>query len=366
MEGYYLDDAFEGFESIAIESEQEIYFITEEMKALLKNRIPHELSSIDRAERLLQLIFSQNYLALRYLNTANLTASQTFEKKQANCLSLTIMAYALAKQAKIKINFQEVTIPEYWERYGQYNVLMSHVNLVASSRERILFNSVYNNEKLVIDFDPYLLKQKFPSKVVSKKRITAMFYTNQGAQAIVDNNYLAAYRYLKEAIKTDKSYSSAWSNLGILYRFNGHNDAAMSSYSQALKLDKVNYSALKNLSIVYENTNQRAKAIDIQNKLHQHRQSNAYYHALLGNKALIDSDYQQAIKHYKKAINLNSSEHQFYYGLARSYSLNGEINQAKSAMKKALKFNSHTEIENKYMAKLNFLRSRQDSYDKAY
>ncbi len=62
-----------------------------------------------------------------------MTAAQAYHSKSANCMSLTIMAYAMATHAGMNVAFQEVDIPEYWVRNGKYSLLTGHVNLLVKS-----------------------------------------------------------------------------------------------------------------------------------------------------------------------------------------------------------------------------------------
>jgi hypothetical protein len=122
---------------------------------------------------LLDHIFPQDNIALSYKSNANVTAREAFHSATANCMSLIIMAYALAKQAGLAVDFQQVEIPEYRVKNGQCNLLTGHTNL--------------------------LIKTK-------------------GGQALVDHQYIIAYQYLKAATQADKLFSSAWGNLAVLYK----------------------------------------------------------------------------------------------------------------------------------------------------
>ena len=46
-----------------------------------------------------------------YRNSANTTANTTFNNRAANCLSLSIMTYALAEHVGLNATFYEVEIP---------------------------------------------------------------------------------------------------------------------------------------------------------------------------------------------------------------------------------------------------------------
>ena len=119
----YLDDEFPDYQSINIESSQEIFAIDDEMKLMVETKLKPERNVKKRAAKLLEHIFSQDNIDLNYQSGANITAIEAYHTQKANCMSLTIMAYVLAKEAGLDINFQDVQIPEYWVRNGKYNLL---------------------------------------------------------------------------------------------------------------------------------------------------------------------------------------------------------------------------------------------------
>lgn len=351
----YTDKHFVGYQNYQLETEKEIFQLSPDMVELVENNIYAHKPLKQQVFDLLNLIFDEEQLGVAYKNSANLTASQTFKNREANCLSLTIMAYALAKHANLTVQFHDVEVPEYWTRNGDYNLLTGHVNLVVSEQKVAQKEYILNPASVVIDFDPYIRKKKFPSKVISKNKITAMFYTNVGAQAIIENNFNLAYAYLKKATQYSASYSPAWGNLGILYRMVGLEQLAINTYEHAISLDPKNYTTINNLGIVFNKVGRYEDAKLIQQKLHDLRIKNPYYHALLASNAFYQADYQTAIAGYQLAIRLDNQQHEFYFGLAKVYAQIGDSFLARKALKKAIKLNKYPDIDKQYYAKLNLL-----------
>jgi Flp pilus assembly protein TadD len=351
----YADDYFIGYQNHQLKTENEIFQLSPEMVDLIDKNIHAHKSLKQQVFDLLNLIFDEKQLGLAYKNSANLTASQTFKNREANCISLTIMAYALAKHANLTVQFRDVEVPEYWIRNGGYNLLTGHVNLVVSENKVETQEYIFNSTSVVIDFDPYIRKKEFPSKIISKNKITAMFYTNVAAQAIIKNNFTLAYAYLKKATEYSASYSPAWGNLGILYRMVGLDQLAINAYEHAITLNPKNYTSITNLAIVFNKVGRYEDAKLIQKKLHDLRIKNPYYHALLAREAFYQAEYQTAISRYQLAIKLNGQQHEFYYGLAKVYAQIGDGSLARKALKKAIKLNKYPDIDKQYYAKLNLL-----------
>jgi tetratricopeptide (TPR) repeat protein len=357
VNSFYLDTSFPSPYFFKVESEQEIFMLDDEMIAMVENKLKSSFHPKKKAMRLLKHIFSQEKIALSYSSHANLTARETYHSHKANCMSLTIMAYALAERAKLKVEFQQVDVPEYWVRNKEYNLLTGHINLLIKPTASGEKNIIFGNDNIEIDFDPFVVKQTFPKKVIEKNTVLAMFYNNKGGQALVDKEYDVAYQYFKAATQTDMMFSPAWGNLAVLYRLTGNLTLAEKVYRYAIQISPQNLTALTNLAILLRSQQNHLEADEIESQLLIKRRKNPYYHAVLGDEAYYKHDYQQALQHYKKAIKLNSKIHELYFGVAKVYYQMNRLSEAKKAMQKALRLNRSKSTEHQYLAKLNFLKA---------
>ena len=355
----YLDSEYISLNPIHIETEEEIFQLDNEMRAMVQAKLINNLSAQKKAYTLLKHLFNDENIALTYDGNANITASQVYHGKVANCMSLTILAYALADEAGMNISFQEVEVPEYWVRNGQYNLLTGHVNLLVKESEDVNRRIVWGNKTTKIDFDPFVAKKSFPSHIITKQTLSAMFYNNKGADALIDHNYPLAYQYLKQATLTDNYFSSAWGNLGILYKFSGQYDMAEKVYSHAISLNKENLTSLSNLALLLNMQGRISEAQPIEDYIHKVRVKNPYYHTLLGNEAYFSKSYQQALQHYKKAIDLDDEQHEFFLALAKVYYMQGKLVSSQNAIKKAIALTKAKETKELYIAKLNFLKYQE-------
>jgi len=352
----YLDDDFNTSQKIIIETEDDVFGLDEQMSAMVTNKLLPIRDPKKRANKLLRNIFANESVNLAYKSDANLIASEAYHSQKANCMSLTIMAYALAKEAGLNVKFQDIKVPEYWVRNGNYNMLTGHVNLVLTMPVSPNKLVVYGKELLQIDFDPAVYKKSFPKKVISKNTVLAMFYNNKGAQFLATKNYDHAYVYLKQATLVDPQFSSAWGNLGILYKLNNFHETAIKTYEHAIALDHDNLTALSNLALLLRDRGDFEQAGPIEKKLFKKRNSNPYFHALLADEAYFRGDNTLALSYYKKAIRMNKKVHEFYFGMAKVYYAQNKFNKAESALNKALSYNRISSIESQYIAKLNFLK----------
>ncbi|XQF89761.1 tetratricopeptide repeat protein [Pseudoalteromonas espejiana] len=285
------------------------------------------------ANSILRFLLKNGDSSLTYQSGATLTASQTYANLNANCLSLSILAYSLADYLGIKARFQKVHIPEYWAINKGVNLLTGHINLSIDNepRQNIPATMVYQRDKyLTIDFDPNIRKQRFKTSLLSKEVVTAMFYNNKGALALVNKQYNLAFSYFSAAVKVAPSFSGGWGNLGIVFRQLNYLNEAELAYNYAIALDKNNHTALGNLAVLYTLSNRQQKGQQILKQLDTKRRLNPYYHVSLGNSELALKNYTLALKHFKTAYNLDSHLHESHFGLARAYYLTGNITLAKN------------------------------------
>lgn len=356
VDNLYLDQQFPTYKSYIIETEEDIFLLDDEMRLMVKNKLKPIHDIRKRSIKLLDHIFDQNNVALAYNSAANVSARKTYHNQEANCLSLTIMAYALAKEANLNDEFQDVKIPEYWVRSGQYNMLSGHVNLLitrAKEHNQYTFNS---SNLLTIDFNPVIVRKYFPRKVIKKNTVIAMYYNNKGGQALLDNELDKAYAYFKAATKVDPSYSSTWGNLGVLYRKVNHDNHALNNYRHAMNLDNKNYNTMSNMSIILNEQGKYEQVNRIKKVLHKKRYNNPYYHALLADEAFYRGHNKQALIHYRRVIMLAHNIHEFHFGMAKVYYVMNDHKRAEKSLKKAIVYNKNKAIDDRYIAKMSIIK----------
>ena len=359
---YYVDSEFEGHDDITVETPEEILALDDSMETLVNNKLKLEPDIEKRARKLLKHLFSEENIGIAYNSHANLTARQTYHAAKANCMSLTVMSYSLAQAANIPVKFQRVRVPEYWVRNGEYNMLTGHVNLLIDYDHQGNTDIIWGATRGVIDFDPSISRQGFKSDIVSKQTVLAMFYNNKGGQALAKHEFIEAYAYFKAATNIDPSFSLAWANLGILYRFNGLFEQAESVYLYSIALDDANLTAQTNLAILYRYTDRVEQALEIEAYLEKIRENNPYYHTMLADEALYRGNLERALVHAKRALKLDKNNHETHLMLSRIYYMSNNLVAARRAMEKAIKNNHIAANQVKYVAKLNFLKQAEARY----
>lgn len=355
----FADKLFPTFETQIIETETQVFELDEEMRQFVQKQMSLRHSERSPVEALIAGIFGRAELNLLYINNANTSARETFHNQAANCLSLSIMTFALAKHANFNARFYEVQVPELWTVRNGRSFLNGHVNLRLSHSVRnedlIVFNRV---SSLEVDFDRRVGRLKLKSEPITQQRVLAMFYNNKGADALALNNQDRAYAYFRQALLLEPEFDSAWVNLGVLYRHVSELELAEKAYEVAVLLSPDNSSARENMAYLYSLTGREEQANGILRSLEKKRRRNPYYQYLLGEQQYEKRNWMQAVKHFRKAIQMRGDKHEFYFALARAYYQSGDISHSQLFLQKAKELADNESVARKYQSKLDTLSRR--------
>lgn len=353
-----LDDSlFPFYAHFPVETPEEIFHLDEDAKLFAQRAVNESSVSDKNVKRLVTSIFSRTEHGVLYRNSANTTANTTFHNRAANCLSLSIMAFALAEHAGLNATFYEVEIPEYWTRREGFSLLNGHINLRVSIPDEPMLVSI-GTSYADIDFDPQMIQRQFPRKAVSKERVLSMFYNNKGADALVANSYTRAYSYFRSAAKLSPELQQSWVNLGVLYRMVGAYEQAELAYRHALTINDGHLTAWENLAILYIHQERDDEAKAITNMVEARRRSNPHYHYILGEQAYDEGKLAQAIEHYKRALRIDDTHHEILFGIAKAYHEIGDVSNAQRYLEKAVRHSSNDQDRSRYMSKIATIASR--------
>jgi len=351
----YLDHKFA--DNIQIETEDEIFYVTEEMRNFVKQRLMKHQDLGDRTKQLLRDLFDPEVLDIHYSHNANLTAQQVFDQGSANCLSLTILSYVLVKEARLAAQIMDVKVQENWTYDRGTSLFNGHVNLQVFEPNRTSRNLLLKDKEiLTIDFLPMLNASIISRKALEKNEIVALFYNNKGAEAMVDSDYDRAYTYFKAATELGPNLSSTWGNLASLYGRLGYFEQAEGLYELSLQLDENNLNTRENLAVLYMKTDREKQAQRVKASIHRKRLNNPYYHAMLARIDFEEGNYQDSLRKYRTAVKLNRLEHSFLFGLAQNHLMLNELDKADYYLQRAKKIAASAHEKSIYQNKISALR----------
>ena len=352
------DRLFPSYSLFSVETAEEIFFLDEDAQRFAEKAVYDKSISQKNVKGLVKAIFDHAEQGMLYRNSANTTANVTFHNRAANCLSLSIMTYALAEHVGLNATFYEVDIPEYWTRREGYSLLNGHINLRVQLPEDPNVVSI-GGSFADVDFDPQTLRSYFPRIAVSEEKVIAMFYNNKGADALVANSYTKAYSYFRAAATIAPELAQSWVNLGVLYRMADAYEQAEAAYKHALSLNSENLTAWENLSILYRYQDRFEEAKAINQMVDTKRQSNPFYHYILGEQAFDNEEYEAAISYYLKGLKLDNTRHEILFGLAKTYFESGDITNAEQYLSRAIKHANNRQDKSRYQSKLSALANNQ-------
>lgn len=350
------------FQSVAapVESEQQIFALPETVVNQARQQVlPYQYAD-ERSLALLTFIFGSDSDPLEYVNNATLIASDTYIQKEANCLSLTILAYSLAQQLGFDAHFQDVDVPEYWVTRSGNSMLNGHVNLMIfpeKNRSAAQHIVVLRGNGYLIDFDMVPQRAKQQAKRISQQSIVAMFYNNKAADAMMSGDYDLAYHYLKAAITTAPELAQNWNNLAVLYRKKQMLVLAEQVYLHSLALEPENSNTMSNLAMLYELTERYQEAAVLEDRVAKKRLSNPYYFIMQGNEALERQEADDAITYFRRSLKLQPHVPEAYFGLARSYVLKQDLLQASQYLQSAKRYTDSAPERRRYQHKLDMLNA---------
>ncbi len=342
--------------TVPVESPEDIFYLSEKARNDVDHLRQAYINPYERAEELVKLIFFNNRQGMLYSNSATLSASEAWEKREANCLSLTILAWAMADEIDLKTEFQQLNIPEYWTHQAGASLLNGHINLKVTGTKIEQHDFGYKRfDSLVIDFDPFSPKKKFSAKEVSRDTVIAMFYNNKAADALLKKHYKQAYQYLTAAINQSPSFVSSWNNLGLVYRGLGENELAEKSYQFALDIEPDKLNIMSNLSVLMAATGRETESKILRNFITKQRLKNPYYHYTLGKEAMSNKAYFQAINHFKSAIDIDDNDHEVWFAMSVAYYRLGLWSKSRVSLREASDLAPDNKLKNQYDGKIRFL-----------
>jgi tetratricopeptide (TPR) repeat protein len=326
-----------------------IVAIPPELEALVRERVIRTTNSHERRlEKLVDVLFGPQGLALEYDGSRTRTISEAFTDRKANCLSFSLMFVALARRAGIDAHVQETDHVLAWQGDG---VLYGngHVNVAVK----------VGRARKTVDIDRSVVSIRGTQRAISDERALAHFYNNRGAELMGQGQLPAAGLHMAMAIRMEPEFVGAWSNLGVLHMREGSLQQAERAYLAALERNKKHAPALSNLVNLYRQAGDDRRRAEFERRLYEVQRRDPFHQIILALSYEKGHNYAAAIEHFRRAIRLKARDHFVYYGLARSYAHLGDTKRAADALVRAR--DAAGDQGDMYQAKLERLQRRHAS-----
>jgi len=312
--------------AIVVPTRDEAFALDAEMDAFVA-----QLKGIrDSHLRMVALINAMEARGMFSLDYAEVTrtAISTFHDRQGNCLSFTMLFVALARAADLRAAYQTVDVPPSWAHEGAV-VIASHINAVVRTGGR---------QETVVDFNVRPYQRAHSSRRVDDTYALGLFYTNLGAEAMLRQEYAAAFMYLREAAATEADIAGLWVNLGVLYARHKKYEHAEAAYLRALEIERSEPSALANLALVYDALGEPQLAAEYRERVQGYREQNPYYHFASATRAYEQQQFAESLAALRKALRLKPDEQSFYALRGQVQTSLGRLRDAQHSFELARKY----------------------------
>lgn len=306
----------------------DILYIDQRVKDQLDLHIRPIRNRVERAVALHRLLFDRYRWHIDYAADKTYTAQETFDNREGNCVSLANLFIAAARYVGLPAKFQQVKIPEEWSSEDDYYVLTGHINTIVK-----LGADTVNVEFLETFFDINVVP--IDKKVISDNHAFAEYHNNIAMQLMSEEKFDLAKTHLDIALEYFPKHDAAWSNYGVLKKFQKKFEQAEEKYLAALRFNKGYMPALSNLHVLYTEQERFSEASRIAKRVDRFNRKNPYFLAKLAEQEFEKNRTDDALTLINKAIRRAKNTPIFYHKKANYLYASGEVDAAIKALEKA-------------------------------
>ncbi len=330
-----------------IESPPALLHVTDDMRRFAEDATRDRGSLARKTAALAAAISDPNGLNLHYDAQATLTAEQAFREHRANCLSYTLLFVALAREAGIPAEFNEVDIPPIWDLGGNGTlILYKHVNA------KIELGEPFSQ---IVDISRSDYAAHYTQRVIADDLALAQFYNNRAAELRQQRQDSEALRYQLRALQLAPETAYLWTNLAELYLQSGNLRAARIAVTRALSLDSTDMMSCSAAAEIYERLGEDRIAAFFHQRTRQFLEENPYYHYQLALAALDQHRDRLAYDETVQAIRLYPKDPRFFFLAAVLLDRFGKTRLARDSIEAALMLSPDGDERQRYRNKFERL-----------
>ena len=307
----------------------DVFALSDAMKRYVDTEIAGHLRSKGSQRGLLEALYSKNQLRLEYDSVRTRNASEAFEARSGNCLSLVIMTAAFAKHLSLPVRYQSVYTDSTWTRSGNLYFSSGHVNLALEHRATDARIGVDTDRAWTVDFLPPEEVRGQRVHVITEATVIAMYMNNRAAEGLAQGRLDDAYGWASEAIRQSPAFLSAYNTLGVIYLRHGNPQQAAQMLRHVLEREPENTVAMSNLARVLGNLGQTAEAALLSQRLAQIEPHPPFHFFDLGLAALQAGNFEAARDLFNKELKRAAYHHEFHFWLAVANLKLGDTAQAR-------------------------------------
>lgn len=335
-----------------------VFALSEAMRHYVRTVITPKVRTLGRQTALTEALYQHGKLRLEYDSVMTRNASQAFEARAGNCLSLVIMTAAFAKEMGLQVTYQSAYREESWSRSGDLLLRSGHVN-VTLGRRFIDTGSAQDLRELTIDFLPADEIRGLRTVPIAEATVLAMYMNNRAVEALAQERLDDANGWAREAIRQDPLFLGAYNTLGIVYQRHGDASAAERLFRHVLAREPANTRTLANLAQALSGMGRLQEAQALWSELDRIEPHPPFHFYNLGLAAMRRGDYRAARDLFAEEAARDEHYHEFQYWLAVANFKLGDVEQARRHLDRALAGSTQRGDRDLYAAKLDWIRSLQ-------
>jgi tetratricopeptide (TPR) repeat protein len=283
-----------------------------------------QLSTPMRLDHLVRLIYGSEMKPFPYTAGHSTVAAETWQQRRGDCLSLTVLAFSMAREMNMVSQMQEVRVPVWFDRHDSVDFLSEHVNVLFRRSGPLNWTEGrLQSDDMIVDFEPQIGSNR-EGQPLSDSAILSRYYNNIGAEHLVNARQQLAYAYFKAAILAEPRYPSSYNNLALLYRRAGLQADAEQLLRHAVALSHEATVPLSSLHQLLLEQGRNSEADEYARLLQSRREQDPYYWIGLGLQRLQSGNIRQSIQALEEAQRLTHGFAEIHRYLALAYWRAGE------------------------------------------
>ncbi|GAA5524883.1 hypothetical protein Maes01_01442 [Microbulbifer aestuariivivens] len=323
--------------------QQQIMALTPEIRAFLAGLAG---ASAEEKWSVLVGMFRNGMFSVDYDTLTTLPAAETFARREGNCLSVTILLAAMARELGLKGTFNEVDVPNTRTEEGGVLINLRHINLVLE----------LSTGPQVIDFGVVDFEIAFNRRALSDQQALAQYFSNVGAERLLAGDYRAAFLNMREALRLSPGNSDFWVNLGVLYEKQRLPEYAEQAFIQALQLDPLSLVAARNLERLLAEQGRESVAAGLTDQVVRLRSHNPVFAYFAARSAYQEDRFGEARKLLESAIRRDNADHRLHFLLGKVAFVQGDFPLSKKHLRHAFALVDDPQIKRDYERQLFDLR----------
>jgi tetratricopeptide (TPR) repeat protein len=321
------DEAFGYAPTLVSIHSDDLFALDPEFRKLLDNSSIRQARPDRRLDRLVDLLYGPKQQRFAYGAGHSTVPTETWRRRQGDCISLTVLTYAAARALDLPAQIQEVDVPATYDRRGNLDVLNGHVNVLFPHVRGAPDDDVSIRRDVVMDFEPEFGSLR-RGRFLTETAVLARFYNNLAVEHMANGHRALAYAHFKASIAADPLFAASYGNLAALYRQSAMDADAERLLRIAVGLAEPPDVALQALHQLLVEQGRATEATQIAAQLESSRKRDPYYWIELGIRAINKADFAQAVDALEHAQQMTTGFAEVHRYLALAYWRAGNVARA--------------------------------------